>query len=120
MRKDPQIANLKWVPVDKSMKAMSGANFTAVRGLAEGGVTALTMLWAGRTLGVRGACGFVAWRAWAYFRLGSIIRAVHVIVAKAAELVKNQTSGARKPTPEKVHQWLLTGVYWGLHHCPDV
>ena len=41
------------------------------------------------------------------------------IVARAADLVRGQTAAGRKPSPEKVQQWLQQHVKWGLLHCPD-
>ena len=38
------------------------------------------------------------------------------IVARAQDFV---SEAGRKPSPEKVQQWLQTHVKWGLHHCPD-
>ena len=40
------------------------------------------------------------------------------IVARAAELVGDQTAAGRKPSPEKVQQWLQQHVKWGLLRCP--
>ena len=41
------------------------------------------------------------------------------IVARAADIVQAATAGGRKPTPEKVQEWLRQNVKWGLQHCPD-
>jgi hypothetical protein len=41
------------------------------------------------------------------------------IVARAADLVCDQTAAGKKPSPEKVQQWLQQHVKWGLLHCPD-
>ena len=41
------------------------------------------------------------------------------IVSRAADLVQAQTAAGRKPSPEKVQQWLQQHVKWGLLHCPD-
>ena len=41
------------------------------------------------------------------------------VVSRAADLVQAQTAAGRKPSPEKVQQWLQQHVKWGLLHCPD-
>ena len=42
------------------------------------------------------------------------------IVAKAADIVRARATGGGQPAPEKVHEWLVNNVTWGVHHCPDV
>ena len=40
-------------------------------------------------------------------------------MARAADLLQAQTAAGRKPSPEKVQQWLQQHAKWGLLHCPD-
>ena len=41
------------------------------------------------------------------------------IVARTAEILRDQTASSRKPLPEQVQDWLQQHVRWGLLHCPD-
>ena len=41
------------------------------------------------------------------------------IVAGVAEILQAQTVAGRKPSAEKVQEWLQQQIKWGLLHCPD-